>query len=89
MDMTKVLEAAFGRGHFIGADTDAIGGMAGVLNVYWDAKIEGVFPRLEVDVAKDDAADLMSQAQDIGLWVEVVEESEEKVRLKFTIPSAE
>jgi hypothetical protein len=88
VDRIKVLEGAFERGYFIGADADALDGMAGVLDVYWDARIEDGFPRLEIDVVKDDAAYMLSQAQEMGLWVEVVEECEKKVRLKFTIPPA-
>ena len=86
MDRIKVLEAAFERGYFVGADADALGGIAGVHKVDWDAKIKDGFPRLEIDVAKDDAAYLMSQAQEIGLWVEVVEEHDKRVHLKLTIP---
>jgi hypothetical protein len=89
MDRIKVLEAAYERGHFVGDDADALGGTAGVLKVDWDAKVRDGFPRLEIEVAKDEAPHLISQAQEIGLWVEVVEERDKRVLLKLTIPPVE
>jgi hypothetical protein len=89
IEIADVLKAAFERGYFTLNDADTVGGKARLAKADWGPKVMDGFQRLETEVADNDASDLKSKAQDMGLWVDYVSPPGMRTILRFTIPPEE
>ncbi len=89
MEIIEALETAFERGYFTLEDADAIGGGARLSKADWGSNFICSFQRLETEVADENASDLKSKAQDMGLWVDYVSPPGMRTVLRFTIPPEE